>query len=60
MLNTVTGKEAALTIAKKSLDQTKMTINDSAIKIIRNVTVFIIPLVVALIGIAVYVRRKNR
>lgn len=60
MLNTVTGKEAALTIAKKSLDQTKMTISDSAIKGIRNVTVFIIPIVVALIGIAVYVRRKNR
>ena len=60
MLNTVTGKEAALTIATKSLDQATITVSDSQIKAIRNVTVFVIPIVVALIGIAVYVRRKNR
>lgn len=60
MLNTVTGKEAALTIAQKSLDQETITITDSQAKAIRNVTVLIIPVVVALIGIIVYVRRRNK
>ncbi len=60
MLNTVTGKEAALTIAQKSLDQETITITDSQAKAIRNVTVLIIPVVVALIGIVVYVRRRNK
>lgn len=60
MLNTVTGKEAAMTIAEKSLDRSSITISDSQSKAIRNVTVLVIPLVVAVIGIFVYVRRKNR
>ena len=37
-----------------------MTITDSQANAIRNVTVFIIPIVVALIGIVVYVRRRNK
>ena len=60
MLNTVTGKENVLTIAEKSLDVSKITITDAQVKAIRNVTVFIIPVVVAVIGIFVYVRRRNK
>lgn len=60
VMNTVTGKEAAMTIAEKSLDTTSITVSDSQISMIRNVTVFIIPLMVAVIGVIVYIRRKNR
>ena len=60
VMNTLTGKEAAMTIAEKSLDTASITVSDAQIKAIRNVTVFIIPLVVAVIGIFVYIRRKNR
>lgn len=60
LMNTATGKENVLTIAEKSLDQTKITITEAQATAIRNVTVFIIPLAVAVIGIFVYVRRRNR
>ena len=49
-----------MTIAEKSLDTTSITVSDSQISMIRNVTVFIIPLMVAVIGVIVYIRRKNR
>lgn len=60
MLNTATGKENLLTIAEKSLDDAQFTITEAQATAIRTVTVFIIPLVVVLIGIFVYVRRKNK
>ncbi len=60
LLNTLTGKEAAMTIAEKSLNTTQITVSDSQSKAIRNVTVLIIPFAVAALGIVVYVRRKNR
>ena len=60
MLNTLTGKESVLTIAEKSLDTTKITVTEAQGKAIRMVTVFCIPLAVALIGIIVYLRRRNR
>lgn len=60
VLNDLTGKENVLTIAEKSLDTTQITITDSQAKTIRNVTVLIIPIAVALIGIVVYVRRRNK
>ncbi|MCQ2417743.1 MAG: GldG family protein [Oscillospiraceae bacterium] len=59
LMNTATGRENVLTIAEKSLDQTKITITEAQAKTIRTVTVLIIPLVVAVLGIVVYVRRKN-
>ena len=60
LLNTATGKENVITIAEKSLDKAKMTITDSQAKTIRAVTLFAIPLLVAVIGIVVYVRRRNK
>lgn len=60
LLNTITGKENVLTIAEKSLDKTKITITESQGILIRNVTMFIIPAIVAMIGVVVYVRRRNK
>ena len=59
LLNTMTGKENVLTIAEKSLDTTKVTITEAQVKTIRMIIVYMIPVIVALIGIVVYVRRKN-
>ena len=59
VLNTLTGKEAVLTIAEKSLDTTSVTITAAQANAIRTVTVIIIPLLVAVIGLVVYVRRRN-
>ncbi len=60
VLNKVCGKESVLTIAEKSLDPTTITITEAQVKGIRNVTVLVIPLIIAVIGVVVYVRRKNR
>lgn len=60
LMNTATGKESILTIAEKSLDQTKITITEAQARAIRTVTVFVFPLAVALVGIFVYIRRRNR
>ena len=59
-LNSLTGKEQVITIAEKSLNPTMVTVTSSQRKTIRNVTVFIIPAIVALAGIFVYLRRKNK
>ena len=60
MLNTLSGKDNAITIASKSLDPAKITITEAQAKGIRTVTVLVFPAVVALIGILVYLRRRNR
>ena len=60
MMNTLSGKDNVITVASKSLDSTKITITEAQAKTIRNVIVFVIPAAVALIGILVYVRRRNR
>ena len=59
VMNTMTGKEAVLTIAEKSLDTTSVTITTAQAKTIRTVTVIILPLLVAVAGFVVYIRRKN-
>lgn len=60
LLNTLSGKDNAITIASKTLDPAKITITEAQAKAIRTVTVFVFPAVVALIGILVYLRRRNR
>lgn len=60
MLNTMSGKDNPITIASKTLDPAKITITEAQAKMIRTVTVFVFPAVVALIGILVYIRRRNR
>ena len=60
LMNTMTGKENVIQIAEKSLDQTTIEITEESAKMIRNITMFIIPLIVGIIGVVVYVRRKNK
>ncbi len=60
MLNKLTGKENTITIAEKNLNPTMITITETQQKRLRNVTVIAIPLTVAIIGILVYLRRKNK
>ncbi len=60
LLNTMCGKDNVITIASKTLDPDKITITEAQAKLIRTITVFVFPAVVALIGILVYIRRRNR
>ena len=60
VVNSLTGKESTMTIADKSLNPTQVTMSQSSINTIRIIVMFIIPLAVAIIGIVVFVRRKNK
>ena len=60
MLNKLTGKDNTITIAEKNLNPTMITITEQQQKRLRNVTVIAFPLTVAIIGILVYLRRKNK
>lgn len=60
VVNALAGKENMITIAEKSLDTTAITITDGQVRAIRTVVTFIIPLAVAVIGVVVFIRRKNR
>ena len=60
VLNNASGKDATLTIAEKPLTSSKITVSDRQVKWIKNIIVIFIPLVVAVLGIIVYIRRKNR
>lgn len=60
VVNTMCGKENVITIAEKSLDTTSITITASQAKTTRNIVVFGIPLLVAIIGFVVYLRRRNK
>ncbi len=60
VVNTMCGKENVITIAEKSLDTTSIAITAAQATTTRNIVVFIIPLLVAVIGFVVYVRRRNK
>ena len=60
MINKLSGKENVFTVTSKSLDQAKLTISDGSAILIRNITIFVIPLFVGFLGILVYVRRRNK
>lgn len=60
MLNTMTGKEASAVIPEKALQQALIAPTAHEINIIKVFAVYVIPAVVAVIGICVFVRRKNR
>ncbi len=60
VVNTMCGKENGITIAEKSLDTTSITITEAQVTTTRNIVVFIIPLMIAVVGIVVYVRRRNK
>ena len=60
VLNSITGKSNGITIVPKSIESASITISDSQVKILKTVFVFIIPLIVAVIGITVFARRRHR
>lgn len=60
VVNALSGKESLITIAEKSLNSTQITITDAQAKAIRNVVIIFLPLAVAIIGVVVYLRRRNR
>lgn len=60
VMNALSGKEGVMTIAEKSLNNTTITITQAQASAVRTVIIFVIPAVVAIIGIVVYIRRKNK
>ena len=60
LMNNMSGKESVIAIADKSLDQTVMEITTEKANLTRTITMFIIPGIVAVLGIAVFIRRKNK
>ena len=60
MINTMTGKEASAVIPEKALQQALIAPTANEMKVIKVISVYIIPAIVAAIGIFVFIRRKNR
>ncbi len=58
-INTMTGKGSGLIIAEKALESTAITITAAQLKGI-NIVLYGIPFAVVIIGIVVFIRRKNR
>ncbi len=59
-VNKMCGKESGMIIAEKNLSIQRIDITTSQIKNIKNIVMFIIPLIVVAAGVVVYLRRKNR
>ncbi len=58
-VNTMTGKGTSLIIAEKALEKSAITISQGQLQGI-NIVLYGIPFVVVIIGIVVFIRRKNR
>ncbi len=59
-INTMTGKENSFVIPQKNLHEETLSLTASQAKGIRNVVMYVIPLIVVVAGVIVFVRRKNR
>lgn len=59
-VNTMVGKDNTTVIAPKALEQTTIVITEGQVNAIRTVTVIGIPAFVLLLGLVVYLRRRNR
>lgn len=60
LINNMTGKEAAAVIPEKSLQQSYIAATQTQAKVIRIVVQWVIPALVAIAGIIVLLRRKNK
>ena len=60
LINNMTGKEAAAVIPEKSLQQSYIAATETQAKVIRIVVQWVIPALVAIAGIIVLLRRKNK
>lgn len=59
-INKTTGKSQGITIVPKSLSISTIQISDAQQVGIRSVVMFVIPLAIALIGVIVYFKRRNK
>ena len=59
-INVMVGKENGLVIADKALEQTNIAITEGQLSGLRTLVIIIIPLIVVVIGLVVFVRRRNR
>ncbi len=59
-VNTMTGKESSFVIPQKELQEQTLALTADEAEFIRNIVVFVIPLLVVAAGVIVYVRRRNR
>jgi hypothetical protein len=60
VVNKLVGRDNTMVFTTKSLSNTEIKITSSEQKAIRNFFVFIVPLLVALVGVVVFMKRKNR
>ncbi|HOC32784.1 MAG TPA: GldG family protein [Ruminococcus flavefaciens] len=60
LINNMTGKEAAAVIPEKSLQQSYIATTQTQAKVIRIIVQWVIPALVAIAGIIVLLRRKNK
>ncbi|MBP3242785.1 MAG: GldG family protein [Ruminococcus sp.] len=60
ILASVTGKEAGVVIPEKALQQTSIAPTQNEMNVIRITVIFAIPLIVAVIGTIVLLRRRNK
>ena len=60
LINNMTGKEAAAVIPEKSLQQSYIAATETQAKAIRIVVQWVIPALVAIAGVIVLLRRKNK
>lgn len=59
-LNTMTGKENSFVIPQKNLHEETLALTASQAKGVRNIVMYVIPLIVVAAGVIVFIRRKNR
>ena len=60
-VNKICGKEAnTLVIEEKNLESTAISITSGQLKLMQKVIIFAIPVVIAVCGIIVFIRRRNR
>ena len=60
ILNNMTGKETAAVIPEKTLQHSYIATTQKQANVIRIIAIWVIPFIVAVIGIAVLVRRRNK
>lgn len=60
LINKSTGKDAGMTILSKSLNVDKINISEQAVGVVSLLVQLVLPLGVAVIGIVVFARRRNR
>lgn len=60
IVNTMTGKENSFVIPQKNIQEQTLALTASQGRGIRNVVMYVIPLIVVASGVIVFIRRKNR